>query len=101
MFSSLIVDGLEFQESIVHYTLAGIKSLLIGEGGCLAREGGGSGTPGTLPWLRPCNMIEQYLLTRFSKSTGQMLSNLLVTAASKNFGSNDIQLVSHWIIDST
>ena len=43
----------EFQESRVHYTLAGIKSLLkIGEGGSLAREGG-SGTPGTLPWLRP------------------------------------------------
>ena len=56
MFSSLIVDGLEFQESRVHYTLAGIKSLLkVGEGGSLAREGGGgSRTPGTLPWLRPC-----------------------------------------------
>ena len=46
MFSSLIVDGLEFQESRVHYTLAGIKSLLkIGEGGSLAREGGGGPEP--------------------------------------------------------
>ena len=57
MFSSLIVDGLEFLESRVHYTLSGIKSLLkIGEGVSVAREGGrGSGTPGTLPWLRPCH----------------------------------------------
>ena len=49
-FTVLIVSieqNEEFQESRVHYTLAGIKSLLkIG-------EGGGSGTPGTLPWLRP------------------------------------------------
>ena len=57
-FTVLIVSieqNEEFQESRVHYTLAGIKSLLkIGEGGgSLAREGGGSGTPGTLPWLRP------------------------------------------------
>ena len=64
MFSFLIVDGLEFQESRVHYTVAGIKSLLkIGEGGSLARGGGGggSGTPGTLPWLRPCNMSDNEL----------------------------------------
>ena len=71
MFSSLIVEGLhlrssdrqiealgpdeEFQESRVHYTLAGIKSLVkIGEGGSLRQEGG-SGTPGTLPRLRPCD----------------------------------------------
>ena len=55
MFSSLIVDGLEFQESRVHYTLAGIKSLLkIGER-VPWRKRGGSGTPGTLPWLRPCH----------------------------------------------
>ena len=57
MFSSLIVDGLEFQESRVHYTLAGIKSLLkIGEGvPWRTRGGGGFGTPRTLPWLRPCH----------------------------------------------
>ena len=50
MFSSLIVDGLEFQESRVHYTLAGIKSLSkIGEGvPWRKRGGGGSGTPGIL-----------------------------------------------------
>ena len=59
-FTVLIVSieqNEEFQESRVHYTLAGIKPLLkIGEEGSLAREGerGGSGTPGTLPWLRPC-----------------------------------------------
>ena len=58
-FTVLIVSieqNEEFQESSVLYTLAGIKSLLkIGEGGFLgARGGGGSGTPGTLPWLRPC-----------------------------------------------
>ena len=49
------LKSLHLQESRVHYTLAGMKSLLkIGEGvGSLAREGG-SGTPGTLPWLRPC-----------------------------------------------
>ena len=29
-----------------------------------------------------------------------MLSKLLLTAASKNFGSNDIQIVPHWIIHS-
>ena len=57
-FTVLIVNieqNEEFQEPRVHYTLAGIKSLLkIGEGGSLAREGGGqSGTPGTFPWLRP------------------------------------------------
>ena len=88
MFPSLIVDGLEFQESRVHYTLTGIKSLLkIGEGGPW-RERGGSGTPGTLPWLRPCNMIEQYLLTRSSKSPGQMVSNLLLRKISDQTISN-------------
>ena len=43
-FTVLIVSieqNEEFQESRVHYTLAGIKPLLkIGEGGSLAREGG-------------------------------------------------------------
>ena len=57
-FTVLIVSieqNEEFQESRVLYTLAGIKSLLkIGEGGFLGARGGGSGTPGTLPWLRPC-----------------------------------------------
>ena len=49
----------EVQESRVHYTLAGIKSLLKigGGGGGGGGEGrGGSGTPGTLPWLRPCKL---------------------------------------------
>ena len=49
-FTVLIVSkeqNEEFQESRVHYTLAGIKSLLkIGEGGSLAREGG---------FRNPCN----------------------------------------------
>ena len=56
-FTVLIVSieqNEEFQESRVQYTLAGIKSLLkIGEGGFLDARGGASGTPGTLPWLRP------------------------------------------------
>ena len=55
-FTVLIVSieqNEEFQESRVHYTLAGIKSLLkIGEGGELGVRGG-FGTPGTLTWLRP------------------------------------------------
>ena len=47
------------------------------------------------------NMIEQYILTRSSKHRGQILSKHHLTAASKNFGSNDIQIVRHWIIHST
>ena len=59
-FTVLIVSieqNEEFQESRVHYTLAGIKSLLkIGDGGSLTREGGGgSGTPGTPPGYAPVN----------------------------------------------
>ena len=46
MLSSLIVDGLEFQKSRVHYTLAGIKSLLkIGEGVPWRKRGGGVPEP--------------------------------------------------------
>ena len=59
MFSSLIVDGLEFQESRVHYTLAGIKSLLkIGEGVPWRKRGGGGvseplePSPGYAPFTR-------------------------------------------------
>ena len=58
-FTVLIVSieqNEEFQEWKVQYNLAGIKSLLkIGGGGGPWRERGGgvSGTPGTLPWLRP------------------------------------------------
>ena len=57
-FTVLIVSieqNEEFKESRVHYTLAGIKSLLkIGGEGVPWLERGDSGTPGTLPWLRPC-----------------------------------------------
>ena len=61
-FTVLIVSiehNEEFQEWKVQYNLAGIKSLLkIGGGGgggvpWRERGGGVSGTPGTLPWLRP------------------------------------------------
>ena len=60
-FTVLIVSiehNEEFQEWKVQYNLAGIKSLLKigggGGGGSLGARGGGvSGTPGTLPWLRP------------------------------------------------
>ena len=52
-FAVLIVSieqSEEFQESRVHCTLAGIKSLLkIGEGIPWHKRGGS----GTLPWLRP------------------------------------------------
>ena len=47
-------------------------------------------------WLKDIN-----ILTRSSKRRGQMLSKLLLTAASKSFGSNDIQIIPHWIIHST
>ena len=62
MFSSLIVDGLEFQESRVHYTLAGIKSLLkVGEGGSLAREGGGGvQNPWNPPLATPLRHLTVY-----------------------------------------
>ena len=61
MFSSLIVDGLEFQESRVHYTLAGIKSLLkVGEGGSLAREGGGVQNPWNPPLATPLRHLTVY-----------------------------------------
>ena len=66
-FTVLIVSieqNEEFQESRVHYTLAGIKSLLKiggGGGGPLAREGG-SGTPGTFPCLRPCRVLAVFIL---------------------------------------
>ena len=55
-FTVLIVSieqNEEFRRSRVHYTLAGIKLLLKIVGDSLAREGG-SGTPETPPWLRPC-----------------------------------------------
>ena len=64
-FTILIVSteqNEEFQKSRVHYTLTGIKSLLKTGGGwgfLGARGGGGSGAPGTLPWLRPCLNNEQ------------------------------------------
>ena len=45
----------EFQESRVHYTLAGIQSLLKIGGWVPWHERGGPGNPGTLPWLRPCS----------------------------------------------
>ena len=56
-FTVLIVSieqNEEFQESRVHYTLAGIKSLLKigGGGGALAREGG-SGTLELSPGYAP------------------------------------------------
>ena len=61
--------SLHLQESRVHYTLAGIKSLLkIGEGRSLAREGG-SGTPGTLPWLRPCAACNTSLIIQLAKKS--------------------------------
>ena len=48
----------EFQESRVHYTLAGIKSLLkIGEGGSLAREGGGVSEPWNPPLATPLFLV--------------------------------------------
>ena len=47
------------------------------------------------------NMIEQYINTFLETPRPLMLSKLLLTAASKNFGSNDIQIVPHWIIHST
>ena len=59
-FTVLIVSieqNEEFRESRVHYAVAGIKSLLKTNkrGGSMALEGGGGfGTPGTLPRLRPC-----------------------------------------------
>ena len=62
-FTVLIVSieqNEEFRGSRVHYTLAGIILLLKIGGGSLAREGGGgSGTPETPPWLRPCPDLSQ------------------------------------------
>ena len=60
-FTVLIVSieqNEEFQESRVHYTLAGIKSLLkIGEGGSLAREeGGGVRNPCNPPLATPLTL---------------------------------------------
>ena len=55
-FNVLIVSmeqNEEFQVWRVYYTLAGVLNR--GEGGVPWREGGGSGTLGTLPWLRPCS----------------------------------------------
>ena len=64
--------SLHLQESRVHYTLAGIKSLLkIGEGRSLAREGD-SGTPGTLPWLRPCAACNTSLIIQLAKKSHTM-----------------------------
>ena len=61
--------SLHLQESRVHYTLAGIKSLLkTGEGRSLAREGD-SGTPGTLPWLRPCAACNTSLIIQLAKKS--------------------------------
>ena len=66
-FTVLIVSieqNEEFQESRVHYTLAGIKSLLKiggGRGSPLVRKGG-SGTPGTFPWLRLCRVLALFIL---------------------------------------
>ena len=58
-FTVLIVSieqNEEFQESRVHYTLAGIKSLLkIGEGGSLTREGGGPEPLEPSPGYAPVN----------------------------------------------
>ena len=57
-FTVLIVSieqNEEFQESRVHYTLAGIKPLLkIG-------EGVPEPLSGTLPWLHPCYLEEKRL----------------------------------------
>ena len=39
--------------------------------------------------------------TRSSKQRRQILSKLLLPAALKNLGSNEIQIVPHWIIHST
>ena len=51
-----IEQNKEFQESRVHCTLAGIKSLLkIGEGGSLTREGGGSEPLEPSPGYAPVN----------------------------------------------
>jgi len=53
-FTVLIVSieqNEEFQEWRVHDTIIAKK---IGEEGFLGARGGGSGTPGTLPGLRPC-----------------------------------------------
>ena len=62
-FTVLIVSieqNEEFQESRVHYTLAGIKPLLkIG-------EGVPEPLSGTLPWLHPCYLEEKRLLIRTS-----------------------------------
>ena len=51
-----IEQNKEFQESRVHCTLAGIKSLLkIGEGGSLTREGGGPEPLEPSPGYAPVN----------------------------------------------
>ena len=56
------LKSLHLQGSRVHYTLAGIKSVLkIREVGSLAREGV-SGTPATLPWLRPCQLLQFFAI---------------------------------------
>ena len=65
-FTVLIVSieqNEEFQESRVHYTLAGIKSLLkIGGGGGGLGARGGFRNPGTFPWLRPCRVLAVFIL---------------------------------------
>ena len=50
--------------------------------------------------LRNDNIFNN-ILTRYSKQRRQILSKLLLPAAWKNFGSNEIQIVPHWIIHST
>ena len=62
-FTVLIVSieqNEKFQESRVHYTLAGIKPLL------KVGEGVPEPLSGTLPWLHPCYLEEKRLLIRTS-----------------------------------
>ena len=74
MLSSLIVDGLEFQKSRVHYTLAGIKSLLkIGEG-VPWRKRGGFRNPWNPPLATPlpldsllCRVDKDFLQSRSTR----------------------------------
>ena len=84
-FTVLIVSieqNEEFQESRVHYTLAGIKSLLkIGEEGFLGSRRGGSGTPGTSPGYAPVccmQLFRERLPKRSIKAYGKMPKGIMV-----------------------